>query len=101
MKYIKRFLELNPHTIRNYKVTKDKATIQTVFDEIITIKKVKKLYDVDIVTETKEIHNIQSYRLDGIDIFKLLYDCVFNIYRGLDIIYDFMEAKKEQGDDNV
>lgn len=102
MKLIKKFLEENPYTIRNFKATKNKVTIQTVFDEIIVIKKEKKFYDVDITTNIKEFHDIQSYRLDAIDIFKLLHDCVFNFYRGIDIVYDYMGHKQENidnGDD--
>ena len=102
MKLIKRFLELNPHTLRSYKVTRSKATIQTVFDEVIDIRKEKDYYNIDITTTIKGFHDIQTYRLDKIDVFKLLYDCVFNFYRGVDIIYDYMENKSvnaNNGDD--
>lgn len=104
MKLIKKFLEANPYTIRTYKITKNRASIQTVFDEVIVIKKEKKYYDVDITTTIKEFHDIHSYRLDCIDIFKLLNDCVFNFYRGMDVVYDYMTAKQENNndeDDNV
>ena len=102
MKLIKKFLENNPYTLRTYKFTKNQVTIQTVFDEVIVIKKGKKLYDVDVTTTIKDFQDIQSYRLDCIDLFRLLNDCIFNFYRGLDIVYDYMTPKSEnEGDSNV